>query len=624
MVTQRSPATAAVDRNRTTWAMIITSLAGFMASLDILIVVTALPAIRDDLGGGIEDLEWTVNSYTLTFAVLLLLGAALGDRYGRRRIFVVSIAVFTAASVAAALSTSTGALIAARTVQGAGAAMMAPLTLTLLTTAVPRERRGLAFGLWGAANGLALALGPLVGGLVVEGMSWKWIFWVNVPVGLLLIPLAHRRLRESHGPAGRLDTVGTLLVSLGLLALVLALIEGNGQGWGSALTLVEFGLGAVLLALFLLWESRARHPMLPLRIFRDRAFSLVNSASLLMFVGLYGSLFLLTQLLQMVMGYSPLEAGLRTLPLSAMPIAVAPLAGALSDRIGSRPVVAIGMALQTTGLTWLAAAIEPDTAYPVLVTPLVLIGVGMALFFSPVANLVMSRAAPAEEGIASGVNNALRQLGGVLGVALMGAVFAAQGGYGSPREFTDGLVPALWIGAGVLAVACALTLAVPRRLAPVTAPAAAPPDEAGLRVVRRLFEEVLDGQDLSVIEEIYRPDAVDHAPFPGAPPGLEGVRHSITEVLGAYSDTAYRIEAIESRGETVHVKVHFQGRPTRRLLGQPGAKGAVHTVQGLTFRLSGGLIAERWAERPVPCPDPLNCRNTATDLPLQPAAHGKD
>ncbi|MGE6736537.1 MFS transporter, partial [Streptomyces sp. NPDC059900] len=372
-----------------------------------------------------------------------------------------------------------------------------------------------------------------------------------------------------------------------------------------------------------------------LRIFRDRSFSLVNSASLLMFVGLYGSLFLLTQLLQMVMGYSPLEAGLRTLPLSAMPIAVAPLAGALSDRIGSRPVVAIGMACQTTGLVWLAAAIGPDSGYGVLVTPLVLIGVGMALFFSPVASLVMSRAAPAEEGIASGVNNALRQLGGVLGVALMGAVFAALGGYGSPRDFTDGLVPALWIGAAVLAVACALTLAIPRGPAPVAAPAAGP-DEANRRVVRRLFDEVLDGQDLSAIEEIYHPDAVDHAPFPGAPAGLEGVRHSITEVRGAYVDLAYRIEAIESRGETVHVTVHFQGRPTRRLLSQPGTKGAVHTVQDLTFRIAGGLIAERWADRPVPCPDPLNChngqngqnghngQNTARDLPLHPAAHGKE
>ncbi|MEU9959483.1 DHA2 family efflux MFS transporter permease subunit [Streptomyces sp. NPDC050982] len=606
--------------------MIITSLAGFMASLDILIVVTALPAIREDLGGGIEELEWTVNSYTLAFAVLLLLGSALGDRYGRRKIFVLSVALFTAASVAAALSTSAGALIAARAVQGAGAAMMAPLTLTLLTTAVPKERRGLAFGVWGAANGLALALGPLVGGVVVEGMSWKWIFWVNVPLGLLLVPLAHRRLRESHGPAGRLDTVGTLLVSLGLFAVVLAMIEGNSQGWGSVATLTEFGLGAVLLVLFLAWEARTPEPMLPLRIFRDRAFSLVNSASLLMFVGLYGSLFLLTQLLQLVMGYSALEAGLRTLPLSAMPIVVAPVAGALSDRIGSRPVVALGMAFQTAGLAWLAAVVGPDSGYPGLITPLVFIGVGMALFFSPVANLVMSRAAPAEVGIASGVNNALRQLGGVLGVALMGAVFAARGGYGSPRDFTDGLVPALWIGAAVLAVACVLTLAIPRGPAPVAAPAAPMPAvaDANLRVVRRLFDEALSGRDLPVIDEIYHPDVVDHAPYPGAPAGVAGVHHSITEVLNAYTDTAYRVEDIHGEGDSVRVRVHFQGRPTRRLLGQRGTKGAVHTIQNLTFRLTDGLIVERRAERPVPCPDPLNCEDAPLDASPQPVSHGKE
>ncbi|MFJ9583183.1 DHA2 family efflux MFS transporter permease subunit [Streptomyces acidicola] len=614
---------AAADRGRTTWAMIITSLAGFMASLDILIVVTALPAIREDLGGGIEELEWTVNSYTLTFAVLLLLGSALGDRYGRRKIFVLSVAVFTAASVAAALSTSAGVLIAARAVQGAGAAMMAPLTLTLLTTAVPRERRGLAFGLWGAANGLALAVGPLVGGVVVESMSWTWIFWVNVPLGLLLIPLAQRQLRESHGPSGRLDTVGTLLVSMGLFAVVLALIEGNSQGWGSGPTIAEFGAGTVLLALFLVWETRTPAPMLPLRIFRDRAFSLVNAAGLLMFVGLYGSLFLLTQLLQMVMGYSALEAGLRTLPLSAMPVVVAPIAGVLSDRIGSRPVVAIGMAFQTAGLGWLAAVIGPDSGYPGLVTPLVLIGIGMALFFSPVANLVMSRVVPAEQGIASGVNNALRQLGGVLGVALMGAVFAAQGGYGSARAFTDGLVPALWIGASVLALACVLTLAIPRGPAPVVTPVTEAAD-ANRHVVRRLFDEVLNGRNLSAIEEIYHPDAVDHAPFPGAPAGLRGVRHSITEVLNAYSDTAYRIEEIDSQGGTVRVKVHFQGRPTRRLLSQPGTKGAVHTVQNLSFRLTDGLIVERWAERPVPCPDPLHCQGASPAAQLQPLSHGKE
>jgi EmrB/QacA subfamily drug resistance transporter len=440
-----------------------------MASLDILVVVTALPAIREDLDGGIEELEWTVNAYTLTFAVLLLLGAALGDRFGRRRIFVLAIALFTASSAAAALSSSSGELIAARAVQGVAAAALAPLTLTLLTVAVPRERRGMAFGIWGAANGVALALGPLVGGAVVESISWPWIFWLNVPIGLALIPLAQRKLSESRLPGARLDITGTALVSAGLFALVFAVIQSASTGWGSARTVLGTAAGAVLLALFAAWERRTRTPMLPRALFANRAFGLVNSATLLMFVGLYGSLFLLTQLLQLVQGYSALEAGLRTLPLSAMPVVVAPIAGTLSDRIGGRPVVAAGMALQMTGLAWIALAVEPGTGYGVLVAPMVLIGVGMAMFFSPVANLLMSSVGTAEQGISSGVNNALRQLGGVIGVAVMGTVFEAQGGYDSARTFTDGLVPALWIGAVVLCLACALTLAVPRR-APVNQP----------------------------------------------------------------------------------------------------------------------------------------------------------
>ncbi|MER5740978.1 DHA2 family efflux MFS transporter permease subunit [Streptomyces sp. NPDC002262] len=600
------------------WTMAVTSLAGFMASLDILIVVTALPAIRQDLGGGIEELEWTVNSYTLTFAVLLLLGAALGDRFGRRRVFVASVVLFSAASLAAALSGTTGELIAARAAQGVGAAMMAPLTLTLLTAAVPKERRGLAFGLWGAANGLALAIGPLAGGLIVEGLSWTWIFWINVPLGAVLAFLARTRLAESRGDTGRLDVVGTVLASAGLLGVVWAVIEGNAEGWTSVTTLLRLGAGAVLLAAFLGWELRAPAPMLRLGVFRDRSFGLVNAASLLMFTGLYGSLFLLTQYLQIALGHDALEAGLRTLPLSAMPVVVAPLAGALSDRFGSRPVVLAGMVCQTAGLGLLALTAGPEGPYSALVVPLVLTGTGMALFFSPVASLVMSRVPEREQGVASGTNNALRQLGGVLGVALLGAVFAARGGYATPRAFTDGLTPALWTGTAFLALAAVLVAAIPRRPSPVpdgperpgAAPAAATDpaaDALNERTVRRLFDEVLNGRDLSAVDDLYHPHVVDHSPYPGAPAGRDGVRHSIRKVLASYDAPAYRLDALEARDGEVRVTVHFQGRSLRRVPGRGPKNATLHTVQRLTFRLAGGLITERLAERPVRCPDPAAC-----------------
>jgi EmrB/QacA subfamily drug resistance transporter len=434
-----------------------------MVVLDNLVVSTALPVIRVDLGATIEELEWTVNAYTLTFAVFLLTGAALGDRFGRKRMFAVGVSLFTAASAAAALAPSMDALIAARAVQGLGGALVMPLTLTILSDAFPAERRGVALGIWGAIGGVAIASGPLVGGLVIEGISWQWIFWLNVPVGVLLVPLAVARLRESHGPDRALDLPGLALASGGLLGVVWGLVHGNGDGWSSPSIVGSLTAGAVLLAAFVAWELRTPRPMLPMRFFRNRGFSAANAASLAMSFGMFGSIFLLTQFFQTAQGYSPLEAGLRVLPWTAMPMVVAPIAGALSDRIGSRPILAVGLSLQAIGLAWIAAVSTATVGYGSLVGPFIVSGIGMGMFFAPMANVILSAVKSAEEGKASGANNAVREVGGVFGVAVLASVFSSYGGYESAAAFNDGLVVATWVGAGVVAAGALAALAIPGR-----------------------------------------------------------------------------------------------------------------------------------------------------------------
>ncbi|MFD9098287.1 DHA2 family efflux MFS transporter permease subunit [Streptomyces collinus] len=460
-------------RGGAVWALVITSVAGFMAALDNLVVTTALPSIREDLGGALDDLEWTVSAYTLTFAVLLMFGAALGDRFGRRALFIAGLAVFTGASAAAAMAPGIGSLIAARAVQGVGAAVMMPLTLTLLTAAVPAARRGTAYGIWGAVNGLAVASGPLIGGSLTEHISWHWIFWLNVPLGVALLPLARLRLAESRGTGARLDLPGTLLASGGLFGIVYGLVRGPADGWTDSLVLTALFAGGTLLVGFVLYSTRAKNPMLPMRLFRSRAFSGINAASLLMFVGMFGSIFLLSQYMQGVLGYSPTEAGLRMLPWTGMPMLVAPVAGILSDRVGGRPVVATGLFLQAVGLGYMAWVVSADVSYTAQLPGLIVSGIGMALYFAPAANLVMSSVRPQEQGIASGANNALREVGGALGIAVMSSIFSAQGGYTSAQSFVDGLRPALVTGSGVVALAAAAALLIPaRRPARDGAPAA--------------------------------------------------------------------------------------------------------------------------------------------------------
>jgi EmrB/QacA subfamily drug resistance transporter len=445
------------------WTFAITSMAVFMATLDNLVVTTALPVIRKDLHATLASLEWTVNAYTLTFAVLLLTGAALGDRFGRRRLLVVGLAIFTLSSAAAALAPSAGALVAARAFQGVGGAIITPLTLTILSAGVPANRRGAFIGAWSGIAGLAVALGPVVGGAVVSGISWHWIFWLNVPIGIVLIPLALARLDESHGPTSKLDLPGVALASTGLFGIVWGLVRGNGQGWASAEILTALLAGALVFALFVVWEVRTKEPMLPMRFFRNRTFALANVASLLMFFGMFGSIFLLSQFFQIIQGYSPLGSGVRILPWTIMPLFVAPVAGALSDRIGGHRLMGVGLILQASGLASIAAISTPTTPYWQLVAPFAISGIGMAMFWAPVANVVLSVVKPEEQGQASGANNAIRELGGVFGVAVLASVFASYGGYRTHETFVNGMNAAVWIGAGVVALGAVAAFAIGKR-----------------------------------------------------------------------------------------------------------------------------------------------------------------
>ena len=455
-----------------TWTLVLASLGVFMVALDTLVVSTALPVLRVDLGASLSDLEWTVNAYNLAFACFLLTGAALGDRFGRRRMFSLGLLGFTAASAAAALSPSVGALVAARAVQGAAAAVVMPLTLTLISEAFPLEKRGTAIGIWGGISGLAVAAGPVVGGAIIDGIDWHWIFWLNVPIGLVLAPLAANRLSESYGPRPQLDVIGLVLAGPGVLGLTWGLVRSSAIGWDSGEVLAALAAGASLLSVFLAWERRAASPMLPLALFRERGFVAGNAVSFFMYAALFGALFLISQLLQTALGNSPFQAGLRILPWTAAPMVIAPLAGTLADRYGNRLFMAIGLALQALGLAWVAVIAKPGMGYFELGVALTVAGVGISMCFPTVANAVMGSVPAAEAGVASGTNSALRELGGVLGVAVLAAVFAHHGVYGSPQAFIDRFSPALLVGAGFSAVGvvAALLTVKPQALRPALQP----------------------------------------------------------------------------------------------------------------------------------------------------------
>lgn len=448
---------------RTAWTLVLASLGAFLTSLDVVVVSTALPTLREHLHASLADLEWTINGYNLAFACLMLTGAALGDRFGRRRTYVLGVAVFTLSSLACATADSASALIAARVVQGAGAAVVLPLTLTLITHAFPADKRGAAIGVWGAITGLGVAAGPVLGGVIIQDVSWEWIFWINVPVGVAVAVLSLVMLQESRGERPQLDLVGVALVSAGLLALVWAPVRAPSTGWGDPQVALALAAGAVLLAAFLGWQRRAPYPMLPLHYFRVRGFSAANGTVFFMMFSLIGSLFMITQMFQLGLGYDPLQTGMRILVWTGMPMLVAPVAGTLSERLGNRPFMVLGMLLQAVGMLWLALVADTDAGYGRVVAPLVVAGVGISMVFPTVANAVVGSVPVADSGVAAGTNNTVREAGGVFGVAVLVAVFAAHGGYGSPGSFMDGFKAAELVAAAMAAAGAGVALLAPNK-----------------------------------------------------------------------------------------------------------------------------------------------------------------
>jgi EmrB/QacA subfamily drug resistance transporter len=450
------------SKSARTWAVVLTGLGSLMAALDTLVVSTALSAIRLDLGASIEELEWTVNAYNLSFAVFLITAAALGDRYGRRRLYATGLGLFAVASAACALAPDVGWLIAARAVQGLGGALVLTLGLALLSSAFPPERRGAAIGLFSAITGISVASGPLVGGAVVEGIDWEWIFWLNVPIGLAAVPLVLTRIRESFGPDTGLDFPGLALVTGAAFATVWGLVRGNPAGWGSIEVVGALAAGVLLAGAFVAWELRAREPMLPMSFFRSRAFSAGNAAIFFTFASLFTGVFFFAQLLQTVLGQGPLEAGLRLIPWTATFITVAPIAGTLADRFGERPFMAGGLLLQAVGLAWIAVLADAGVTYGELVIPLIVAGVGVSMAIPSGQNAVVGSVPEAAIGKAAGANSMARELGGVFGIAVTVAVFAAAGSYASAQGFADGFAPAIAVAAGFSLAGSIAGLALPR------------------------------------------------------------------------------------------------------------------------------------------------------------------
>ena len=435
-------------RRRLGWVLALTSTAYFMVALDATVVSTALPRMQEDLHVGLASLQWTLNAYGIAFAAGIITAAALGDRYGRRRIFIIGLALFTVASAACALAPNASVLIAARTVQGLGGAIVLPLSLTILTTAFPAERRGTIVGIYGGLAGLAVAAGPLVGGAVTQGINWHWIFWINVPIGVAAVALSQRLLPESHGPRERLDLIGVGLITGGVVAIVWALVRGTQSGWASPEIVTTLSAGAVLLVAFVAWENRVSQPMVPPQLFGSRPFAIGNATTFLMSGGIFAGAYLVAEEFQFARGYSPVSTGLRLLPFFGMPMIISPLAGALSDKIGRRPVMVTGLALLTAGFTWVAVRGSLATSWVELTLALLVSGIGISMALPTVPTAVLNAVAPDEMGKASGINYMAQRLGGVFAIAISTAVFTANGHLGTPASVTSGFKPALAACAG--------------------------------------------------------------------------------------------------------------------------------------------------------------------------------
>lgn len=435
------------NRAERNWVLGVTALASFMMALDAMIITTAFAAIRTEFGSPVETLQWTVNAFNLTFAVLLLTGAALGDRFGRRRMFAAGIALFVVASAACALASNATALIAARALQGAGAALVMPLAMAILSGTFGREERARALGIFSGITGCALIIGPAIGGFITEHFGWRWVFWINLPIGLIAIGLVLARLRESFGSAAALDIPGLLLIALAALALVWSLLRGNAVGWASAEVMGTLMSGLVLTACFVFWELRAAAPMVPMRLFASRALASGMSASVLFYAAMYGVLFLLPQFLQTTLGFDAFGAGLRLLPWTATLFITAPVAGAVVNRFGERPLVVTGLLMQAIGLGWIAEIVSPAVPYAALVAPLVLAGVGVSMAMPAAQNAILSSVAVAEMGKASGIFNMGRFLGGMFGIAALVASFSANGAVDSAAHFERGFAAAMSLAA---------------------------------------------------------------------------------------------------------------------------------------------------------------------------------
>jgi EmrB/QacA subfamily drug resistance transporter len=453
------PVTPAATRRVPLWvAIVATSLPMFMATLDNLVMTSALPVIRTDLGSSVGQLSWFMNAYTLSFATFMLTAATLGDRLGRRRIMLAGISLFTVASIASALSTTSGALIASRAVQGLGAAAIMPLSLTLLAAAVPPRMRAAAIGIWGGVSGLGVALGPVIGGAVVEGVSWQAIFWLNVPVALVALPLLLLAVPESRGTWQRLDLVGAGLLGGAVFLGIWGIVHGNDDGWTSTGVLGSLVAAAALVPAYLLWARGRAHAVLPLRLFSSRGFSVANVIGLTFTIGMFGTVFL-----QIVQGYTPLEAGLRTLPWTAAPMVVAPIAGAIAGRTGLRSLLVTGLVLQTGSLVWFAALTENGSGYASFVPALLMAGVGMGLTFAPSATAVLDGLPEPDFAVASSANSTVREFGVALGIALLTAVFLGNGGQLTPVGYDGAIGPALLTGAAAVAVATVAAFFAPGR-----------------------------------------------------------------------------------------------------------------------------------------------------------------
>jgi EmrB/QacA subfamily drug resistance transporter len=467
MANRVTPMPAVADREGThrRWALVLGSLTSFLVGLDALVVATALPTLHEEYGGGVDVLSWTVNAYQLAFAATILTGATLGDRFGRRRMFAVGVALFGAASMCCALSPSVDVLIAARVLQGIGGGIAVPLSLALITDSTPPQLRGRALGVWGAVTGVAVAAGPLVGGAIVEGLAWPWIFWINVPISAVIAVATVRTVREhARSTARRVDWLGLVLSTGGVLAIAQALIRADSAGWTSWSVAGGLVLGVVALVLFVVWERRVAHPMMPTAMFRSRRFTIGCITSFTLMAGVFGLGFLTAQYLQLALDYSPLQVGIRLLPATGLALLLSPLAGRLADRVGEYPLILLGLALQGIGLLAAGLLVTTGSGYERLIGPLFVVGAGIAIAFPTVATAVLRDVAPTEAAVASGIGNTFRQVGAVFGVALTASVFAGYGSYRTSADFVAGYRPAFVVLGALCLVGAAVAVTAVRRI----------------------------------------------------------------------------------------------------------------------------------------------------------------